>query len=234
VVLLEQDDYGERRAELVHGIFALARCPCCGHRFRVLPSDVLPRKTYSVGVIEHMLTEYARGERSLRSVAWETLGGERTPAHTSLHAWSEGLGAHALGLAGGEVEGGAPVSRLFAETQSRVQEIGPLLTHDYAVDPRRYRSSERRERLSATSRILAIAEAATGLSAPFAFARWRELALRWSNTCALVFRSGISSTAIGHRARPEGRGSRAPLTRGTDPCRTPTRSPPGASNRSPR
>jgi len=152
VVLLEQDDYGERRTDLVHGIFALARCPCCGRRFRVLPSDVLPRKTYSVGVIEHMLAEYARGERSLRSVAWETLGGERTPAHTSLHAWSEGLGAHALGLAGGEVGGGTPVSRLFAETQSRVQEIGPLLTHDYAVDLRRYRSPERRERLRSLAR----------------------------------------------------------------------------------
>jgi len=218
---------------LVRGHFALARCPSCKRRFRVLPSDVLARKTYSIGAIEHLVAQYAAGGRSLRRVAWETLG-ERVPAHTTLHAWTEGLGAHALGLAGGEVAGGSPVSRLLAETESRVPVIARLRALDYEVDPRRYRSPERRERLSANKRTLAIAQAATGLSSPFAFARWRELALRWSNTCALEFRTGISSTAI-EQGSCAGRGrSRAPPTKGTDPCRTPTRSPPGASNRSPR
>lgn len=218
---------------LVRGELALARCSGCKRRFRVLPSDVLARKTYSVAAIEHLVAQYASGERSLRRVAWGALG-ERTPAHATLHAWSEGLGAHALGLLGGEVEGGSPVSRLLAETQSRVQAIGRLLLDDYAVDPRRYRSPERRERLSANRRILAIAGRATGLSSPFAFVRWRQLALRWSTTCALLFRTGFSCTAIEHRDRPGGGGSRAPPTEGLDRCPPPTRSPPGASNRSPR
>lgn len=233
MVLVEQDEYGEWRMVLVHGKFALARCLRCNRRVRVLPSDVLPRKTYSVGAIEHLVAQYAAGGSSLRSVAWGALG-ERTPAHTTLHAWSEGLGAHALGLEAGEVRGGSPVSRLLAETQSRVPAIARISTHDYAVDPRRYRSPERRERLSANRRILAIAQVATELSSPFACARWRELALRWSNTCALVFRSGILSTAIEHGARAARGRSRAPPTESPDPCRTPTRSPPGASNRSPR
>ena len=42
--------------------------------------------------------------------------GERTPAHTTLHGWTEGLGAHALGLRGAQL-GGAPFSRFLAEAQ---------------------------------------------------------------------------------------------------------------------
>lgn len=60
-------------------------------RFRVLP-----RKLYGLAVIESEAADYSRGDRSLRQVAWEELG-ERTPAHTTSHGWSDSLGAYALG-----------------------------------------------------------------------------------------------------------------------------------------
>lgn len=52
---------------------------------------------------------------SLRAVVRDLLG-ERTPAHTTLHGWTEGLGAHALGLRGAQL-GGAPFSRFLVEPQ---------------------------------------------------------------------------------------------------------------------
>lgn len=216
LILLEQDEFGEWQAVYQQVDIALAYCRRCKRRFRVLPSNVLAGKTYSVEVIEHALAAYAPGRRSLRDVAWSILG-DRAPAHTTLHAWSEGLGAHALGLPSGEVAGGDPVSRLLVESQARARAIEPLLTRDFPVDPRRARSPERCERLSATERILALAEAVTGLLAPCALARWHQLALHWSNTCALLFRTGIACTAIEHRTRHGGRGSRSPPTWSNDP-----------------
>lgn len=217
-MLLEQDVFGEWQAVALQVDIALAYCRGCKRRFRVLPSNVLAGKTYSVEVIEHALAAYATGRRSLRVVVWNIYG-DRTPAHATLHAWGEGLGAHALGLPSGEVAGGAPISRLLVESQARARAIESLLTRDFPVDFSRARSPERCERLSATERILALAEAVTGLSAPCALARWRQLALRWSNTCALLFRTGIECTAIEHRTCHGGRGSRSPptATGSTDP-----------------
>ena len=216
VVLLEPDAYGELQTKCVDADIAMARCPCCKGRFRVLPCDVLARKLYSIEVIEHALAAYALDLRSLRQVVWGMLG-QRSPCHTTLFAWSEGLGAHALGLGMGEVPGGTPVSRLLAESESRVRSIGALLRQEYRVDPRRWRSPQRRERLSALKRILAVAELVTKLRSPKSFVRWRELALFWSNTCALLFRTGISCTAAEHRDRSDSPRSRAPPRESTDP-----------------
>lgn len=216
LILLEPDESGVLQAVRVQADIALARCRGCKGRFRVLPSNVLARKAYSVEVIEHALASYAAGHKGLRDVVWSILG-DRTPAHTTLHAWSEGLGAHVLGLPLGEVPGGSPVSRLLVQTQSRVRAIEPLLLHDFPVNPFRARSPERRERLSANKRILALAEAATDVPAPGTLTRWRQLALRWSNTCALLFRTGIACTAIGRCTRRSRQRSRSPPQRSLDP-----------------
>ncbi len=109
VVLLERDEFGELHSIDLQAAIVLARCPRCGTRTRVLPYDVLPYKQYSVALIAELASTYAKGSASLRSVAWDLLG-ERTPSHTTLHGWTEGLGAHALGLPGGEA-GGLPFSR---------------------------------------------------------------------------------------------------------------------------
>jgi hypothetical protein len=117
LVLLERDESGELVMIREVATVAIGRCWRCKKRVRVLPCDVLPHKTYSSDVIEHLVAEYAQGNRSLRQVAWEQLG-ERELAHTTLHGWTEGLGAHALGRPGGD-GGGAPISHLVAIAESR-------------------------------------------------------------------------------------------------------------------
>ena len=149
LVLLEPDGSGVDQMVMVEAAVALARCQRCGTCRRVLPCDALARKTYGLAVIEQEISDYSRGDRSLRQVAWSQLG-ERTPAHTTLHGWSEGLGAHALGRPGGEL-GGAPISRLIAEAEPRVPGIVEVLRSEPEPDPRRYRSKARRARLAAVN-----------------------------------------------------------------------------------
>lgn len=207
---------------------ALGRCTRCKGRTRVLPCDVLPRKTYGTSPIGHEVASHSSGNRSLRKVAWSQLG-ERTPAHTTLHGWSEGLGAHALGRRAGDI-GGAPASRFLAEATAHRPGVAAAMRAEVHVDPRRYRSEARHERLVAVARLLAavIIIAAT-LPHPFAIAECRRLALAWSGSSVLQFRSQISGTAIEHRGRSGSPGCRP--TRATrNRCPTRTRSPPGATS----
>ena len=151
--MLEPDMSGVLEMVDVVAVVAICRCGRCKARFRVLPSDVLPRKTYGLAVIEHEVSKYARGQLSLRQVAWGQLG-KRNPAHTTLHGWTEGLGAHALGRPGGEA-GGAPMSRFVAEAESHVPQTTAAMQVDVQPDPRRYRSEPRRDRLAAVMRTMA-------------------------------------------------------------------------------
>ena len=108
-ILLERDEFGELHSVDLQAAIVLARCPRCGTRTRVLPYDILPYKQYSVVLIAELAGTYVTWSVSLRGVVWNLLG-ERTPSHTTLHGWTEGLGAHVLGLPGGEA-GGVPFSR---------------------------------------------------------------------------------------------------------------------------
>jgi hypothetical protein len=230
VILLERDDAGELHTVEVEADIALARCPCCGRRPRVLPYDVLPYKRYALAVIAEQVATYAQWSSGLREVAWDLLG-ERTPSHTTLHGWTEGLGAHALGLPGGEA-GGLPFSRFLAEAQARVAQVGAVLDAPFWVDERRYRSEARRERLAGVARLIAVSGIVTGLPMGEALAQCRCLSLAWSGACALVFPSRFSCTAIEHRRGPDRRSSRPRHRASRDRCPTRTRSPPGASSRS--
>ena len=71
--------------------------------------------------MEYVLVAYAEGSMSLREVVW-SLAGDRTPSHSTLHAWSEALGAYVLGREAGEVAGGTPHTALIQETEARVPE----------------------------------------------------------------------------------------------------------------
>lgn len=232
VILLERDAVGEWVSEEVEARIALARCPCCGTRRRVLPCDVLARKQYSLTVIAGQAATYAGGELSLREVAWNLLG-DRTPSHATLYGWTEGLGAYALGLPGGDV-GGMPFSGVLAEAGVRVPSVRPVWEASYAVDERRYRSEPRRERLAAVSRIDALAHTLTGREAPCGWVACRRLILGWADSCVWVFPSRILSTAIEHPQGLNRRSCRQHHRPSRHRCLTRTRSPPGASNRSPR
>lgn len=205
---------------------------------RVLPCDVLPYKHYSLAVIALLAGTYAQPSwaQSLRAVAWELLG-ERTPAHTTLHGWSEGLGAHALELPAGMFDGarsGWPFARVLAEAAARYPAAQELWITPVWVDPRRYRSEGRCERLAAVARLMALAPTVSETAMPHALGAWCALTVRWSGSFGLRFPSTRWCTAIEHRSRQNRRGSRARAPPRDRRCPTPTRSPPGASSKSPR
>jgi len=230
VVLLEPDQFGELHSVDLKAAIVLARCPRCGTRVRVLPYDVLPYKQYSLAVIAELVSTYSTGAWSLRDVVWDLLG-EHTPSHTTLHGWTEGLGAHVLGLPGGEA-GGVPFSRFVVEARARVAALAQVEQASFRVDERRYRSEARRERLAGVAMLIAVAQLVAGAPASDALARCRGLALVWSSSCVLVFPSRLSCTPIEHRRRPGGPRCRHPPPASRDRCPTRTRSPPGASSRS--
>jgi hypothetical protein len=195
--LLEQDDEGtdtvvERKIAIV-----LAKCPVCKGRCRVLPADILPYKRYSLPVIGSSMSLYNQGDLSLRQVAWERLYGERTPDHATLHGWTEGFGAWCLGRPTGEVAYSVPATRVVAELQIHYPQIGSLPSIPVRIDPRRYRSQGRKERLEACKRFDIVGAAIEGRTACRLF-EINRLIVDWGGSFGLGFRTGISSTAIEH------------------------------------
>ncbi len=230
VVLLERDACGEWHSIAQQVDIALARCPQCGTRSRVLPYDILPYKQYSLAVITELVISYATWQHSLRDVVWDLLG-ERTPSHTTLHGWTEGLGAHVLGLPGAEASG-LPFSRFVVEAQARVTSVTEVVEAQFLVDERRYCSEERRERLSGVAMLMAVVGMVAGELDAIALAQCRRLALVWSNSCVLIFYSRFLCTPIEHMDESDLSESWHPQPQSRDSCPTRTRSPPGASNKS--
>ena len=195
--ILEKDDYGidtviERKVKI-----ALARCPICKCRCRVLPADILPYKLYSLPVIELAVCLYNRGDLSLRQVAWEQLYGERTPEHTTLHGWSEGLGAYCLGRGIGEVSFAVPATRIVAELEMRFSQIKSWQSIPVWINPQRYRSLGRLERLQACKRFEIITKMLKVKNA-WKFVELNRLIVSWGNLFGLGFKTGICCTPIEH------------------------------------
>jgi len=231
VVVVERDGFDQAQATHKVILIAMARCRACGHRCRVLPGDVLPHKTYSLPVIELHVAAYLRGDRSLRQVAWQLLP-EATPQHTTLHAWSEGLGAYALGRTPGEIAGAEPCSALRAEVRRRWPEVAP--TAIPAIDPRRYRSPGRRERLVAAAALLHAAGLVPGADPTLPLSSLRHRAFGFGLSSPVSFRTGLSCTPIGHVVGRGRDARRFSSRKGARPCPksdpSRTRSPPGASS----
>jgi len=210
--------------------FAVAYCPKCKRRHRVLPCDVLPRKQYALPVIEKLTAVYTTGERNLREVA-VGIHGDRMLAHSTLHAWTEGMGAFALGRAGGGLQGADPISRLLSETQSRRPELECRIDSTLPVDPRRFKSPGRRERLSAVSSLLAVSNRVTETAAPASLTEWRRRMLTWTGQESLQFPTGILCTRIEQVPPSTGASLDATPAFGVAPrCPPLARSPPGASS----
>jgi hypothetical protein len=175
----------------------LVKCPVCKSRYRLLPADILAHKLYSLPVIELSVSLYNRGDLSLRHVAWDLLYGERTPAHTTLHGWSEGLGAWWQGRTMGEVAFCVPATRMRAQLQIRHPQMSSLHSIPVWINPQRYRSQGRRERLEACRRFEIIGT----MLAPESTWKWCELnrlIISWGNWFGLGFKTGICCTAIEH------------------------------------
>jgi hypothetical protein len=196
-LILEKDDYGidtvvERKVKI-----ALVRCPICKSRYRVLPADILPYKLYTLPVIELALSLYNRGELSLRQVAWVQLYGERTPEHTTLHGWTEGLGAWCLGRTVGEVAFSVPATRILAELEIRFPQVKSLHSIPVRINPQRYRSQGRRQRLEACKRFEIISTMLEVKNA-FKFVELNRLIISWGNSFGLGFATAICCTPIEH------------------------------------
>lgn len=227
LVILGTDTLGLEILCRVLATIVLAFCPSCRHRPRVLPCDVLPRKTYSLPVIEKTGATYTDGHQSLRAVVWR-LPGDQTPVHATLHAWTEGLGAFALGRPGGTVAGADSSSRILSETAARHPDVDVTIDSSLDVDRRRYRSEARRERLSAVISIFSIAVLVTGAQSPDTLTEWRRMALSWRLPDTMRFATGIQCTRIEHRSPLKAAGSAPDAPPGGEkPCRARARSPPG-------
>jgi hypothetical protein len=226
--MLEKDDYDidtvvERKVKIV-----LARCPKCKCRCRVLPADIVPYKLYSLPVIELSVNLYNRGDLSLRKVAWDQLYGDRTPEHTTLHGWTEGLGAWWLGRAIGEVAYCVPATRMLAELEIRFPQMKSLHSTPIWINPQRYRSQGRMERLEACKQFEIIG---TMLDVKNTW-KWVELnglIISWGNWFGLGFRTGICCTAIEHIDSTDVRSWPKISTKEPLSCPIHGRSPPGDS-----
>jgi hypothetical protein len=188
VVVLMGDEYGEILCQIETIGLALARCPRCGRRWRLLPCDVLPYKRYTLEVIGCLLQDYASGKRSLRKAVWRLLG--NTPAHTTLWGWTDGLGDYVRGRPDGEMPGAVPASAILEETARRFRGMRAEQQRRRNVNPRRYRSEERRIRLEAVATLLAIAKSVGGLMT------WHRLIVTWFGGGGLGFRSARRCTRV--------------------------------------
>lgn len=175
----------------------LVKCPVCKSRCRLLPADILPYKLYSLPVIGLSVAFYNRGDLSLRGVAWDQFYGERTFEHTTLHGWTEGLGAWWLGQPLGEAAFSVPATRIRAELEIRYPQITSCLSKPIWINPRRYRSKGRMERLQACKQVEMMATIAAG-NTPFQFVEFNRLIVRWGNSFGLGFKTGIRCTAFEH------------------------------------
>ena len=235
VVLVHE--HGELTSKLVTLEVALARCRECSRHWRVLPSDVLPHKRYGLAVISSLCSAHVLGNKSLREVAWQEHTGQ-TPAHSTLHAWTEGLGAFALGRLFGTLPGARSFSSILATTKARWSELTSTITPPPPIDPQRFRSEARGERLTATASVLTTARAVL-CAAAIALAvnstplcAWRQLSITFGVPAPFAFRTGIVRTPsehVGHRDREI---AGLPQQIGDPACQPRTRSPPGDSNRS--
>jgi len=223
---IERDQYGtdtvvERKIRIV-----LAKCRVCNCRVRLLPADILPHKRYSLPVIEQAVSLYNRGDLSLRQVAWEHFGGDRTPEHATVHGWTEGLGAYLLGRPVGQAAFSIPAARILAELETRFSQVTSLDLMPAWINPERYRSQGRLERLEACKRFEIIGTMIDA-DTDWNLSELNRLIVGWGNSFALGFTTGIYSTAIEHRHWANVQSWRQNAKKEQLSCPIPGRSPPG-------
>jgi len=207
---------------------AVVKCPICKSRYRLLPANILPCKLYTLPVIELAVSLYNRGDLSLRQVAWVQLYGERTPEHTTLHGWTEGLGAWWQGRTMGEVAFAVPATRVLAELEIRFPQMKSPHSMPVRINRQRYRSQGRLERLEACKRFEIISTMLEVKNA-WKFVQLNRLIISWGNSLGFGFKTGICCTAIEHIDLTDVRSWLQISTKEQLSCPIHGRSPPGDS-----
>ncbi len=204
IVLTSRGDDAIPRVIRFRAMIAVAVCSSCRSRIRVLPADIPPRKPYSLSVIERCCENYSTGASLRRAV--RTLGAVH-PSHTTLHAWTQGLGAHVYGCQIGDVPGSEPICAVFAETEARVPALDTAIRDETNATHgrQRARSDASRERQYAVATLLELARTLGEIrpdspTHTSSLTEWRTLALTWRRfLCPFAFRAGIRRTSIEHR-----------------------------------
>jgi hypothetical protein len=142
----------------------LALCEQCKSRFRVLPVEILPYKTFGLPVIEAACLHYATSTDGLRKTV-RTIAGV-APHHSTLHGWMGGLGERAMDKVHLKRDRAtvsqpslAPTSTLVAETAKRqdFDLINRWSKTKPPIAPGKYKSLFRKELLQSCLRLLSIA-----------------------------------------------------------------------------
>jgi hypothetical protein len=175
-------------------------CTVCKNRFRVLPVEIAPHKSYTRSVIETACTAYLDAQRpsaSLRQTVRRMGAGH--PDSASLHDWLGGLGARALGRL--DRHGlGPPVAVLIAESAHRLsRELQADWTQPHPVASCKYRTVQRRDRLEACARLF---DAARRLfpQAAYPCTVWEQWLEARFHVTAWGFPARFPCTAIQHHS----------------------------------
>lgn len=193
-------------------LFPVASCHSCGFSSRVLSCEVLPRKTYSLPVIEHFIKKYvpenAEGH-SLRQVVSKTEGD--LPHFSTLHRWLAGLGERVLDrLCQSEstkIKSNPdsirssiwiPTAALFAETEKKLsRSMDELWQKNFCIPDWKYRSIKRYDQLLACLKLIFMAFSLfTDSSQPLT--KWNTWLIDRFHVAAWYFPTGLRGTSIQH------------------------------------
>lgn len=228
---------------LVYQVIEIALVRCCGvldkngkqgkrHWFRVLPSDILPYKRYSVPAHDAVVACYTKNWWPLRAVA-DAFAGYR-PIYVTVWRWAGGIGAWALGRI--PVDAASPFAAVKAVTALKLgcsEELENLWNKPVKVPDKRWRILRRRDECAAAKKVLrvaqhvaTVAEATTNLALAF----WVSLMFSMNTALRISFWCTSPFTLL---KQASGQGSTVGSSNDTkeDTLWTPSRSPPGATSK---
>jgi hypothetical protein len=180
-------------------VIPLARCMKCERWNRVLPLELLPRKTYGIDVIELGIGQYVGGTTSYRETAASiTVVNGQSPAHSTLYRWISGLGEKVLDRNPSIRDDYPPSNSAVMEQSAR------LLATDVAVRylsatvliaHANYRSEHRYDQLAAVAKLLLIASVLFGVMR-VSLRRWNDLLLPSFFVAVWAFPCGFQGTPM--------------------------------------
>lgn len=174
----------------------MCRCEVCKKRFRVLPTEILPYKSYTRQVIETTCSTYVAASRPTESLQ-KTVArlGKMHPHPSALHGWLGGLGARALGRFDRHAVG-PPVAALITESAKCIRgaELS-LWMQPQSVSKCKYRSQRRLEQLEACARLFETARRLFPTS-PYAWLAWEVWLQTRFHVTAWGFPARFRGTAI--------------------------------------
>lgn len=181
----------------------LARCAACRFTVRVLPADFLPRKTYTLPVIETATRRYVADDGpGLRSVVDEL--GHHAPAHSTLHRWLSGLGDRTLDRRPSPAPTPTAAALVVESERRWGAPLRSLPTPADRLPAWKYHSEQRHDPLRACVRLFAWADAVVPRTT-LPLTAWQARLIAVFGVAAWVFPTRPLKTAVqlpAKRSRP--------------------------------